>query len=309
MKWQKRGLIYCPNGEYDWMVDRAMVPVCELISSDLLRIYFSVRDKQGRSTPIYLDTDPEYPEKIKYIKGDPILAFGKPGAFDDNGITSSCIISSGKKRYLYYIGWNPKVTVSYHLSIGLAISNNGQPFQKYSPGPLLDRAVDEPYFNTAPWVIFDDGIWKMWYVSCTGWNMVEGRLEPTYNIKYSISKDGIVWERTGMIAIENDQFAEAVGKPYVFKEDGLYKMIYSYRNSLNYRTDPSTSYRLGYAESTNGTKWHRSDEVIGIGLSDGGFDSIMMEYASGYIYNNKRYLVYNGNGFGESGFGYAVSQL
>ncbi|GAI85323.1 unnamed protein product, partial [marine sediment metagenome] len=30
------------------------------------------------------------------------------------------------------------------------------------------------------------------------------------------------------------------------------------------------------------------------------------EYASTYVFNNKRYMLYNGNGFGESGFGYAV---
>ena len=83
-------------------------------------------------------------------------------------------------------------------------------------------------------------------------------------------------------------------------------MIYSYRNSLNYRTDPQNSYRLGYAESSDGENWKRMDDKLGIGFSEDGWDSIMMEYASSYVFNNKRYLVYNGNGFGETGFGYAV---
>ncbi len=207
MKWQKKGLIYCPHGEYEWMLDRAMVPVCELVSANLLRIYFSVRDKKGRSTPIYIETNPEYPERIIRINEKSILTFGSPGSFDDNGITSSSIVRSENRRYLYYIGWTPKVTVSYHLAIGLAISEGDEPFKKYSSGPILDRAIDEPYFNTAPCVMIDNGIWKMWYVSCTGWKLIDSRNEPVYNIKYSISEDGIKWERTGIIAIDNDFFA------------------------------------------------------------------------------------------------------
>lgn len=309
MNWVKRGLIYCPNGEFDWMLDRAMVPVCELVSADLLRIYFSVRDKKGRSTPIYIETNPEYPEKVMNIIGEPVLAFGNAGSFDDSGITSSCIVKVGSRRYMYYIGWNPKVTVSYHLSIGLALSDGNEPFQKYSDGPILDRAIDEPYFNTAPCVMLDCGIWKMWYVSCTGWKVINNRTEPVYNVKYSVSNDGIKWKRTGIVAIDNDSFAEAIGKPFVYKENGVFSMIYSYRNSINYRTDPSTSYRLGYAESADGIRWERLDERINIGLSKSGWDSLMMEYASSYVFNGKRYLVYNGNGFGDSGFGYAVKQV
>ncbi len=86
-------------------------------------------------------------------------------------------------------------------------------------------------------------------------------------------------------------------------------MIYSYRSSINYRTNPATSYRLGYAESLDGIKWERLDDRVGIGLSNSGWDSLMMEYASSYVFKGNRYLVYNGNGFGESGFGYAVRQI
>jgi hypothetical protein len=306
MNWVKKGLIYKPDREFDWIKDRAIAPICEIISNDVLRIYFSARDLNGRSTPIFLDTNPEQPEKIISVNGSPILEFGKIGSFDDNGILSSSIVNFDGKKYLYYVGWNPRVTVSYHLSIGLATSENGEPFKKISDGPILDRSPEEPFFNTAPFVLKDTDNWKMWYVSCTGWKVINGSPEPLYNIKYATSTDGINWLRTGKVAIENDEFAEAVGKPFVYLEDGLYKMIYSYRNSLNYRTDPQNSYRLGYAESSDGENWKRMDDKLGIGFSEDGWDSIMMEYASSYVFNNKRYLVYNGNGFGETGFGYAV---
>jgi hypothetical protein len=306
MNWVKKGLIYKPDQEISLVKDRAIAPVCELLQNDILRIYFSSRDLSGKSTPIFLDTNPERPEQIIFVNGNPILEFGRLGSFDDNGILSSSIVNFNNKKYLYYVGWNPKVTVAYHLSIGLAISENGEPFKKISDGPLLDRSLQEPFFNTAPFVMKDVDDWKMWYVSCTGWKVVNNNPEPLYNIKYATSRDGINWLRDGTVAIGNDEFAEAVGKPFVYTEDGLYRMIYSYRNSVNYRTDPQNSYRLGYAESSDGKKWKRMDEKMGIEFSEQGWDSIMMEYASSYMYNDKRYLIYNGNGFGESGFGYAV---
>jgi hypothetical protein len=146
-------------------------------------------------------------------------------------------------------------------------------------------------------------------VSCTGWKNINGQYEPLYNVKYASSSDGINWTRTGHIAINNDEFAEAIGKPYVYIEDGSFRMIYSYRNSLNYRTDRNNSYRLGYAESSDGVNWTRMDDRLGLPLSDEGWDSVMMEYSSGYFYSKKHFLLYNGNGFGESGIGYAVRDI
>ena len=83
-------------------------------------------------------------------------------------------------------------------------------------------------------------------------------------------------------------------------------MIYSYRSSINYRTDPTKSYRLGYAESIDGFKWDRLDDQIDLRSQSYCWDDIMQEYCSTYVFNGIRYLVYNGNEFGKTGFGYAV---
>ena len=39
-----------------------------------------------------------------------------------------------------------------------------------------------------------------------------------------------------------------------------------------------------------------------------GWDSEMLEYASVKKYKNKYYMIYNGNGFGKTGFGYAIEE-
>jgi len=59
------------------------------------------------------------------------------------------------------------------------------------------------------------------------------------------------------VCIDYDGFAKAFARPCVFKEDGVYKMFYSYRSVENYRSDPMQGYRLGYAESSDGVHWIR----------------------------------------------------
>ena len=148
--------------------------------------------------PFSLDVDPNNLSTILHINNRPILSLGKLGTFDDSGIMPSCIVTHERKKYMYYIAWNPQVTVSYRLSIGLAISEDGgQTFFKFSEGPVCDRSVYEPYFNTAPFVLIENGIWRMWYISCTEWLMIKNYPEPKYHVKYCESLDGIQWNKKG----------------------------------------------------------------------------------------------------------------
>ena len=48
------------------------------------------------------------------------------------------------------------------------------------------------------------------------------------------------------------------------------------------------------------------DERVGIERSEEGWDSLMMEYQFVYEHRGVKHMLYNGNGFGETGFGYAV---
>lgn len=307
MKWLKKGLIFRTDHNFPWMVSHASIPVVDEAGEGRLRIYFAARDAQNRSHPTYIEVDAEDPGQVLYLHADPILPLGNPGTFDDSGIAPCWIVSDGSKKYLYYIGWNPQVTVSYRLAIGLALSSDGgKSFAKYATGPILDRDLAEPYFNTAPCVLKLGKEWRMWYASCTGWKWVENRPEPLYHIKHAASSDGIHWNRTGHVCIDYDDFTEAIGRPCVYVRGGKFHMLYSFRSSRGYRTDQTRSYRLGYAESPDGLRWTRRDDQVGIERSAQGWDSEMMEYCYRHDHGAVSYLFYNGNGFGRSGLGYAV---
>ena len=307
MRWIKKGIIFVPRGENSNMVSHAAIPFAEVTNKGNIRIYFSSRNKNGQSLPFFLDLNPDNLNKIISIKSEPLFALGDLGTFDDNGIMPSCIVNIADRKYLYYIGWNPQVTVSYRLSIGLAISDDfGEKFTKFSKGPVCDRNIFEPYFNTAPYIIVENNIWKMWYISCTEWIIINNYPEPKYHIKYAESKDGIIWSKNGVICIDYDEFTEAIGRPCVIKERGIYKMWYSYRKISDYRNCRNNSYRIGYAESSDGIGWVRKDHLVGIEKSDNGWDSEMIEYCHIMDINGKKHMFYNGNGFGKTGFGYAV---
>ena len=303
MKWKKHGLIYNPSGNLSWAKTHAAVPLSNYLEKNLYRIYFTMRDSENRASMAYLELDISNPTKINYVTKTPVLSPGKLGTFDDSGTTASSIVEFQNKKYLYYIGWNKGVSVPYHTSIGLAISDDGgNTFEKYSTGPIMERNSKEPHFCSNPFVLIEDNQWKMWYISFIRWEIYEGKPRPYYHIKYAESENGIDWNKTGKVCIDFKNENEwAISRPCVIKENGMYKMWYSYR--------ADGPYRIGYAESSDGLNWNRLDEKVGIDLSESGWDSEMIEFPYVFNHGKTKYLLYCGNGFGKTGFGYATLEL
>src|SRR2546426_2051082 len=307
MRWKKKGIIFKTENQFEWMAHHANMSVVDKINEEVLRIYFSPRDPKGLSRVTFIEVQAENPSNVLYLHPKPVLDLGRLGCFDDSGAMTSSLVNAGKLKYLYYHGWNQGVTVPYRGAVGLAVSHDGgSSFERMFDGPIMGRSSVEPYGCGAPFAMIDEGKWKLWYVSGTGWTIVNGKPEPRYQIKYAESYDGINWIRNNITCIDYKFEDEAITRPCVIRANGLYRMWYCYRGSVNYRTDKSQSYRLGYAESTDGIHWIRKDEEVGIDRSDQGWDSKMIEYPFVYEHRGRKYMLYNGNGFGESGLGYAV---
>lgn len=299
MKWVKRGLIFQPRSEFEWMVTHAAVPVADRVDGNIYRIYFSGRDGYNRSQTAFFVIDMRDPSHIIAVSEKPILRYGGLGCFDESGAMLSWIAENNAQKYLYYIGWNLGVTVPFRNAIGLAISKDGgKTFMKYSEGPILDRNIHDPFFTASCCVMIEHQVWRMWYLSCVKWAQADGRPKHYYNIKYAESSDGIQWTREGTTCIDFQSDEEyAISRPCVIKDGETYKMWYSYRG---------LSYRIGYAESEDGVHWERKDHEVGIDVSDSGWDSEMIEYPFVFDHNGRRYMLYNGNGYGKTGIGLAV---
>lgn len=308
MEWTKKGLIYVPNKRFQWNKSHAQVPVVDLLNERVWRIYYASRNLSNQSQTSFIDVEAGNPANILYESSDPILPLGSLGAFDDSGIMPSSIVTCDGLKYLYFVGWTQRASVPYHNSIGLAISRDGgNSYTKEFEGPVIATSHLEPYFTGTCYVMKEMGTWKAWYLSCTKWEVINNKPEPYYHIKYAESNDGILWNRRGVIAIDYRTMDEGgIVSASVIRGKDDYKMWYAYRKADGYRVDRRSSYKIGYAESNDGIVWERKDNESGITTSESGWDSEMIAYPNVVEYKNRRFMFYNGNGFGATGIGYAI---
>lgn len=303
MSWLKQGLIYCPDGSVPWAKQYAFPPTPLLIDQERLRIFVSFCDENTVGRVGYVDVNANNPKEVLAVSQRPILDIGKPGRFDENGVVPTCVLPVGNRLYMYYVGYQIGQKVRYYQFEGLAISDDGgDTFERVQENPVIDRSDGEAVNRTSAFVMLEDGKFRMWYVAGSEWTTVNGKSLPIYNLRHIESEDGIRWPGQGSVCLDfKDKDEHALGRPWVFKEEGIYKIFFSSRTA-------SLDYRIGYAESDDGLTWRRLDHLAGIDVSKTGWDSQMVAYASIFKGKKQTYMFYNGNYCGRTGFGYAVKE-
>jgi hypothetical protein len=302
--WQKRGLLIAPPLSRPWAQSHAALPVADPRGPGAIDVFFSPRDGEGRAHVAigHVRVNASTADlALEVVEPEPILSPGSPGAFDESGVTISCVVHDHGATFLYYTGWTLGVTVPFYLYVGLAVRRAGaEVFERVSPAPMLERTSTDPYLTASPWVLCDNGRWRMWYVSCVDWVRHNGAPRHRYHICYAESDNGVDWQRDGRVSIDFANEREyAISRPCVIRDDDRYRMWFAARGER---------YLLGYAESADGLAWARDDSRAGLGPSTDGWDSEMVAYPAVFDCAGQRYLLYNGNGYGRSGIGYAVQR-
>lgn len=308
MKIHSRGWIFKPTGQHEWSKSHAQVPFA-FEMDDKIRVFYATRDSQSRSSVSFVDVDKHQPDKILYTHERPVLSYGEQGAFDEDGTMPSWFLKNGDKIWMYYTAWNKSATASYRLSIGLAESlDGGESFTKLFKGPILDRGKHDSIWVGQPCVLkFSDLDWRMWYLSCDKLSLIDGHPEPYYNVKYATSSNGIDWKCENLICIDFDAKTDAIGRPCVWKDEDTFFMLHSNRLANGYRNSKEAAYRIELSKSKDGILWERSG--VEFTKAESGWDNIMNEYTSVVKLGESKYLVfYNGNGFGQTGFGYFIME-
>jgi hypothetical protein len=297
--WRKCGIVRIDTAGASWAATHQALPALDASRDARTRLLFSARDSAGKSRIAAADIDFAEGGAHGTIDPAPVLGLGSLGAFDDAGVTNSCLVVSGGRQFLYYTGWTLGVSVPFYLHAGLAISDDdGRTFARVSQAPLLERNAVDPFLTASPWVLLDNGVWRMWYVSGTGWTASASGPKHHYHVRYAESADGVAWRRDGRVCLDYATPDEhAFGRPCVVRDaDGIYRMWYSVRGA---------AYRIGYAESSDGLTWSRLDARAGIDVSTNGFDSEMIEYPVVFDRHGRRFMMYNGNDYGRTGIGLA----
>lgn len=307
MAWTQHTLIYKTDGSQPWSNTHTQVPTA-LVLEDRIRLYYATRDEKGRSLTSFIDVDRTNLSKIIYQHDKPVLELGAHGTHDEDGVMSGCVVQNGTEILAYYTGWSRCQTVPYRVTVGLAKSiDNGTTFQRVFQGPVVDRTSHEPYMTMSPYVLKTGDLWQMWYGSGTGWVEIDGKMEPLYQVKYAESADGQIWKQDNITCIEVLHQLEANTRPSVLKTANGYEMWFSYRHSVGFRNGVG-GYRIGYATSPDGKIWQRQDDQPGLEIANSPWTRTMVAYPNVIELNGQKIMFYNGDGFGQSGFGYAIWQ-
>jgi hypothetical protein len=305
MAWKQLGVVFKPDGALEWARTHAQAPAAILLG-ERIRVYYGTRNDENRSLTSFIELDRADPTRLLYVHPRPVMDFGKPGTHDEDGVIGSQVIVVGDEMRLYYGGVSRGGHVPYRMSVGLARSlDGGMTFNRVFEGPVVDRTPDEPYMTMAPNILVENGLWTMWYGSGTGWVTIDGKLEPTYQIKVAYSDDGLRWRQPGQACIPKLHELEANTRPSVLRTGDGYEMWFSYRDSRGYRDGPG-SYRIGYATSADGVHWVRQSDPDGLQPGGKGWNSATMSYPSVIVADGRKIMLHNGDGFGATGIGCAM---
>jgi predicted GH43/DUF377 family glycosyl hydrolase len=313
LKWQKLGKVFDPttmNESRSWLQEFAQAPAT-LIFDDFVRVYFSCRppaDENGQysSYSAYVDLDRKDLTKIINVADQPILKLGGTGEFDEFGTYPVSIIRTRQDIRAYYAGWTRCESVPFNTAIGVAASSDqGATFEKLGSGPVIPYSPDEPFVMSGPKIRWFNDRFYLFYIAGRKWVLDQDRPEPVYKIRMAVSEDGLDWRKHGEDLIESRiEEDEAQASPDVIFSGGKYHMFFCYRYSKGYRSHEK-GYRIGYAVSDDLITWNRCDDLLGLSVSDSGWDSEMISYPHVFELDGSIYMLYLGNQVGRYGFGLA----
>lgn len=297
MIWKKLGQIYHCKPLDEYLLSHASNPLAVHLNDDIFRVFFSGRDRENKSSVGYVDID-----IVKQIDLDTceqvVVKYGNEDSFYSHGISIGNMYQIEDKNYIQFMAWQIRDGGHWRGDIGRLQLSDDYNTLTLNPKEVYIGCDDEDKVSLSySWIMQDEGIYKMWYGSTIDWKSENG--EMIHVIKYATSQDGDNWQKHGLAIPYELGIAQAFSRPTVIKDNQGYHMWFSYRSG------DGTKYRIGCAHSIDGITWDRKKDS-GIDVSKDGWDSEMICYPFVFDHKGKRYMLYNGNDYGKTGFGLAV---
>jgi hypothetical protein len=305
MIWEKLGLLYAPQTTHPQLQSHAANPLAVQLDGDVYRVFYSGRDAEKRSSVSYVDID-IIKRQVVHVHPTPIFSYGPDDSFYSHGVSIGNRYTVDGQHYLLFMGWQIRPDAHWRGDIGrLKLSADLATLELDSAIPLMTLDQIDPISLSYPWVEAGPaGIgFRMWYGSTHTWDAGNG--EMIHPIHYATSADGHHWQRHGLSIPFEVNHAQAFSRPAVVtaehSPDGRHHMWFSCRSGR-----AGEKYGIGHASSVDGLRWELRNEQAGIATSPAGWDSEMIEYPFVFRHEGEHYLLYNGNGYGQSGFGLAI---
>ena len=296
--WEKLGRIYEPGRLGGKLASHAANPLAVHLYGSVFRVFFSGRDAQQRSSVGYFDFDLEKRAVLAECE-DAVFGYGPPSSFYSHGVSIGCVYEVDGVRYILFMGWHIPEGGHWRGEIGRLRLADDMSLALDPARPLLGLDEHDPVSLSYPWVMQLGNQLHMWYGTTVTWDA--GNSEMLHVIAHAVSGDGKTWQRRGQAIPHQLGIAQAFSRPTVAAIDGRLWMWFSYR------TGSGQSYRIGAAISEDlGQSWTLALGAAGIDVSAAGWDSQMICYPFVFWHADRLWMLYNGNGFGATGFGLAV---
>lgn len=295
--WSKLGVIYSPRKIDEMLSTHASNALPILMSGDVYRVFFSGRNFENKSSVGWFDLDIVKQEVLDVCDEVFLSCNEKDREYYSHGISLGCYLHHGVDINIYFMAWQIEGNNHWRGDIGRFSVDENRKLKYVDDAPYMSSDEEDPISLSYPFILEDDGLFKMWYGSTISWDSPNG--EMIHVIKYATSKDGVNWDKHGIAIPFELGIAQAFSRPCVIKLAGFYHMWFSYRSG-----DGST-YRIGYAKSIDAINWNVNFDS-GITPSNDGWDSEMVCYPYVFSHKEKTYMLYNGNSHGKTGIGLAV---
>lgn len=303
MSWRKLGRLFNPSAHPRGpkLITHAANPVPVWLSGNIYQIFFSGRDSDNRSSIGSVKID-IISREILQITSDPVFKHGQPGTFYADGVSLGNPYEVNGVRYILFMGWQNPLDSHWRGDIGRLRWHEDGSLSLDSPEPVLGVDATDPISLSYPWVLPMGKIgYRMWYGSTLAWDSGNG--EMLHVINQATSRDGNSWQRNGLAIPYTLGVAQAFSRPAVVTSSrGGLEMWFSYRSGKG------TTYRIGYASCEDNENWKCRLQESGIDVSNEGWDSEMICYPYVFDHEEKRFMLYNGNNFGKTGFGLAIKE-
>ena len=239
-------------------------------------------------------------------------------AYNAVGPSFPFVVPRGDGPWLMYYGaWGtPRDDGKLANTTGLALSDDcGRTWRHAGESPVL--ALDRPWDHEGTGsvcVLADGGVFRMYYTALgdyspkpAGVRTGHGDVIPHIGVGYAESTDGIRWTKPldGLMVsprgFATEPFEYIASKPFVLRRDGGWTM---WVNTFG------TAYRVRSLVSDDGVNWTWTasgpDGDLGVGAA-GSFDDHQRSYAAVVAHKGGLRCWYTGNGFGQTGIGYATT--
>jgi len=175
---------------------------------------------------------------------NPVLRPGAQGEWDAGALGTMSVLKVGELYHLYYEAWGVREagaagTSSDYLTlqIGHATSRDGLHWTKDPANPVLPKGADNEWDHDGTWdpfVLHEDGVFKMWYGGGEGSHCDWG---------YAVSTDGVHFVKKGQLShlgnVEDDHVVHdsATGRYFMYYWDRKHEPAGLFRAQSPNETD------------------------------------------------------------------------